>query len=78
MCQPVFLNFYEAQEYRFHGIDYTSLAGQYNNPIPTWFLVPIDCSKNPAQGEDKGWAGDLSGGRIVDPPVLDKKDWKKI
>ncbi len=22
-----------------------SLAGRYSNPIPTWFLVPIDCLK---------------------------------
>ena len=36
---------------RFQGIDYASLcslAGRYNNPIPTWFLAPIDCSKIPA------------------------------
>jgi hypothetical protein len=26
-----------------------SLAGQYDNPIPTWFLAPIDCLKIPAQ-----------------------------
>jgi hypothetical protein len=25
-----------------------SLAGRYNNPVPTWFLVPIDCLKIPA------------------------------
>jgi hypothetical protein len=25
-----------------------SLAGLYNNPIPTRFLAPIDCSKIPA------------------------------
>ncbi len=22
-----------------------SLAGRYDNPIPTWFLAPIDCLK---------------------------------
>ncbi len=30
------------------GIDSASLcnlAGRYNNPIPIWFLAPIDCSK---------------------------------
>jgi hypothetical protein len=27
-----------------------SLAGRYNNPIPTRFLAPIDCLKIPAQG----------------------------
>jgi hypothetical protein len=26
-----------------------SLAGRYDNPIPTRFLAPIDCSKIPAQ-----------------------------
>ncbi len=32
------------------GIDYASLcslACRYDNPIPTQFLVPIDCSKIP-------------------------------
>jgi hypothetical protein len=24
----------------------TALAGLYDNPIPTQFLAPIDCSKN--------------------------------
>jgi hypothetical protein len=28
-----------------------SLAGQYDNPIPTRFLAPKDCSKIPAQVE---------------------------
>jgi hypothetical protein len=34
------------------GIDSTSLcsqAGRYDNPIPSRFLAPIDCSKIPAQ-----------------------------
>ncbi len=26
----------------------SSLAGRYDNPIPTRFLAPIDCSKIPA------------------------------
>ncbi len=26
-----------------------SLVGRYDNPIPTWFLAPIDCLKIPAQ-----------------------------
>jgi hypothetical protein len=37
---------------RFRGIDFASLCsrtGRYGNPIPTWFLAPIDCSKIPAQ-----------------------------
>jgi hypothetical protein len=36
---------------RFQGIDSASLcslAGRYDNPIHTWFLAPIDCSKIPA------------------------------
>jgi hypothetical protein len=38
---------------RFQGIDSASicsLTGRYNNPIPTWFLAPIDCSKISVQG----------------------------
>jgi hypothetical protein len=27
-----------------------ALAGRYDNPIPTRFLAPINCSKFPAQG----------------------------
>jgi hypothetical protein len=33
---------------QFQGIDSTSLislVGGYDNPIPTWFPAPIDCSK---------------------------------
>ncbi len=26
-----------------------SLAGRYDNPIPPWFLAPIDCLKIPAE-----------------------------
>jgi hypothetical protein len=26
-----------------------NLAGRYDNPIPTWFPVPIDCLNIPAQ-----------------------------
>jgi hypothetical protein len=36
---------------RFHGINSASLcslAGPYDNPIPTWFLAPLDCFKIPA------------------------------
>ncbi len=29
-----------------------SLAGRYDNPIPTWFLTPRDCSKIPALAAD--------------------------
>jgi hypothetical protein len=31
------------------GIDSASLAGRYDHPIPTWFLVPLDFSKIPAE-----------------------------
>ncbi len=37
---------------RFKGIDSSSLcslAGRYDNPIPTWCLTSIDCSKIPSQ-----------------------------
>jgi hypothetical protein len=38
---------------RFQGIDSASLcslAGRYNNPIPTRILAPMDCYKIPALG----------------------------
>ncbi len=37
-----------------------SLAGRYDNPIPTWFLAPIDYLKIPAQVWSK-WAGNFVG-----------------
>jgi hypothetical protein len=44
---------------RFQGMNSASLcslAGQYDNPIPTWFLAPIDCLKIPALGNKyHGW-----------------------
>jgi hypothetical protein len=46
-----FKHFMEARN-RFQGNDSASLcslAGRYDNPIPTRFLAPIDCSKIPAQ-----------------------------
>ncbi len=43
----VFLNVYGAQESisknEFRKCSLCSLAGRYDNPIPTWFLAPIDC-----------------------------------
>ncbi len=42
---------YKEPRNRFQGIDFASLcnpASRYDNPIPTRFLVPIDCSKIPA------------------------------
>ncbi len=38
---------------------YCSLAGRYDNPIPTWFLAPIDCLKIPAQATQSGGIGPL-------------------
>ncbi len=49
--ETVFLNFEEPRN-RFQGIDspsQCSLAGRYDNPLPTRFLSPVDCSKIPAQ-----------------------------
>jgi hypothetical protein len=49
--EAVFLNFWEPRN-RFQGIDSASLcslAGRYDNPIPTRFPAPIDSSKIPAQ-----------------------------
>ncbi len=48
--EAVFLNFYGAQK-SFQWINSASLcslAGRYKNPIPIWFLAPIDSSKIPA------------------------------
>jgi hypothetical protein len=49
--EPVFLNVYGAQKSipRINSASLCSLAGQYDNPIPTRFLAPIDCLKIPAQ-----------------------------
>jgi hypothetical protein len=47
---PNVLTFKEPKN-RFQGIDsvsLSSLAGPYDNPIPTRFLAPKDCSKTPA------------------------------
>jgi hypothetical protein len=47
----LFLIFKEPRN-RFQGINSVglcSLAGRYDYPIPTRFLVPLDCSKIPAQ-----------------------------
>jgi hypothetical protein len=40
----------------------SSLASQYDNPIPTKFLAPIDCLKIPAQKKDEKRIG---GGQRV-------------
>ncbi len=48
----VFLNFEGAHESiiknRFRQPMLPGVAGQYDNPIPSLFLAPIDCSKIPA------------------------------
>ncbi len=49
--EPELLNFKKTKN-RFQGIksvSICSLAGRYNNPIPTRFLAPIDCLKIPTQ-----------------------------
>jgi hypothetical protein len=49
--QPEYLTFKEPKN-RFQGTNSATLcilAGQYDNPIPTQFLAPIDCLKIPSQ-----------------------------
>jgi hypothetical protein len=49
--EPEFLTFKEPKN-RFQGTNsarLSSLAGRYDNPIPTRFLALIDCLKIPAQ-----------------------------
>jgi hypothetical protein len=41
-----------------------SLAGRYDNPIPTRCLAPIDCSKIPALDGEEGIA-DMPGGVVA-------------
>jgi hypothetical protein len=46
------LKLLRSSEIDFQGINSASLcslASRYDNPIPTWFLAPIDCFKIPAQ-----------------------------
>jgi hypothetical protein len=37
------------------------VAGWYDNPIPTWFLAPIDCSKIPTLTKQ----GDVMGNKNI-------------
>ncbi len=48
--QPVFLTFIEPRNRLqwMNAAGLCSLAGRYDNPIPTRFLVPVDCLKIPA------------------------------
>ncbi len=74
---------------RFKGIDSASLcslAGRYENPIPTRFLAPIDCSKIPAliavleflnnllgQGAEQEWGCHIGppGRQVMQPGGID-------
>ncbi len=50
--ETVFLNFYKSLKIWSAGIDAANLcglAGRCDNPIPTRFLAPMDCSTVPAQ-----------------------------
>ncbi len=47
--EPKFLSFQGAQESTPRNQFLCSLAGQYDNPIPTRFLDPINCLKIPVQ-----------------------------
>ncbi len=49
--EPVFLNVYGAQE--LISASLCSLAGRYDNPIPTRCLAPIDFKKIPALAMEK-------------------------
>ncbi len=44
-----------------------SLPGQYDNPLPTRFLAPIDCLKIPAQSEFTPFAG---GKYLGEPKIV--------
>ncbi len=64
--EPVFLNVYGAQE-SIPGMNSASLcglAGQYDNPIPTRFLAPIDYLKIPAP---------ISKSELLRSPGIDSK-----
>jgi hypothetical protein len=41
-----------------------SLEVQYNNPIPTRFLAPVDCLKIPAQKSGRKLHSETMGGAI--------------
>jgi hypothetical protein len=49
-----------------------SLAGRYDNPFPTRFLCPIDCSKNPAL---VFWFYSWSNNKIMEISVLPCQPW---
>jgi hypothetical protein len=50
--QSSYFNMFMEPKNRFQGMNSASLcslAGRYDNPVPTRFLAPIDCLKIPAQ-----------------------------
>jgi hypothetical protein len=54
LCPPQLHKTFKEPKNRFQGTNCArlcSLAGRYNNPIPTRFLAPIDSLKIPAQTE---------------------------
>jgi hypothetical protein len=59
--ESVFCKVYGAQEsIPRNEFRLSSLAGRYDNPIPTRFLAPIDCLKTPAlplKNRGRGGAG---------------------
>ncbi len=60
--EPVFINVYGVQESipRNEFRQPCSLAGRYDNPIPTRFLAPIDCLKIPAPNTGSNGANSFS------------------
>jgi hypothetical protein len=71
--EPVFLNVYGAQESipRNEFRQPCSLEGRYDNPIPTRFLVPIDCLKIPALlYKYKGGEGVITSHHHPIPPTI--------
>ncbi len=44
-----------------------SLAGRYNNPIPTWFLAPMHCSEIPELALNSNINSGVSSGETDSP-----------
>ncbi len=66
VLSPYFETFMEPRN-RFQGMNSASLcslAGRYDNPIPTRFLAPMDCLKIPALPKIVWEERRLSGRRI--------------
>jgi hypothetical protein len=75
ICRLIITSCSEAVYLRSPGIEsdclctYCSLAGRYDNPIPTRFLAPIDCSKLVAL-----WYGYISTNTQAGPTVWNRHD----